>query len=492
VARLASADLAGDWAAAVAGIPAPEGLAPWQLAVVLQVDAEDATIGLADGSRGAIPFEEMRWARPWLEGQRVGPAVRRPADVIARGDVVPVEPVVDMRPVEQRPDGAAALYSLRQIPEINGAIVAMDPHTGRVLAMVGGYDYGASQFNRATQAKRQPGSAFKPFVYAAALDHGFTPTSLVLDAPFVLDQGAQGKWKPENYSQEFYGPSTLRLGIEKSRNLMTVRLAQEIGMPAVIDYARRFGIVADMPPYLPMALGAGETTLLRLTTAYAMLVNGGKQIQPTLIDRVQDRRGKTIYRHDQRECPGCATNRWRGQFEPLLPDPRERVIEAATAYQVVSMMQGVVERGTGVRIRSVGKPLAGKTGTTNESRDAWFIGFTPDLVVGVYAGFDEPRSLGDKETGSSIAVPIFRDFMAEALADAPATPFRVPPGIKLVRVDARTGEPAEPGAPGAILEAFRVDTVPGSGGRVLGGPALPVAGTTLSPGRTQAGTGGLY
>ncbi|MEQ9643788.1 MAG: penicillin-binding protein 1A [Alphaproteobacteria bacterium] len=492
IATLTEAELAGNWAEAVAALPKPDGLAPWDMAVALKVGERDVEIGLADGRRGLILFDELRWARPWMEGQLLGPSVRRAGDVVDVGDVVAVEPVVDLRAEEDRPAGELPRFSLRQIPEINGAIVAMDPHTGRVLAMVGGYSYDASQFNRATQAQRQPGSSFKPFVYAAALDHGFSPNSLVLDAPFVLDQGAIGIWKPENYTSKFYGPSTLRLGIEKSRNLMTVRLAQEVGMPVVIDYARRFGIVDDMPPYLPMALGAGETTLLRLTTAYAMLVNGGKRIVPSLVDRVQDRRGNTIYRHDQRDCPGCVTNRWRGQFQPILPDTREQVISPQTAYQVVNMLQGVVQRGTGIRIRVIGKPLAGKTGTTNESRDAWFMGFAPDLAVGVYTGFDEPKSLGKKETGSSLGVPIFRDFMARALEQAPSTPFRVPPGIKLVRVDARTGMPAEPGDARTIMEAFRADADPMQDGSVLGGAPIPVAGGQLAPERTRAGTGGLY
>jgi penicillin-binding protein 1A len=493
IATLTGEQVADNWAEALAAVPAPEGIAPWLMAVALKVGERDVEIGLADGQRGLIKFDDLRWARPWLEGEHLGPSVGRAGDVLKVGDVVAVAPIPDLRAKEDRPAGELPQFRLQQVPAINGALVAMDPHTGRVLAMVGGYSYAASQFNRATQAQRQPGSAFKPFVYAAALDHGFAPNSLVLDAPFVLDQGAQGIWKPENYTQEFYGPSTLRLGVEKSRNLMTVRLAQEIGMPVVIDYAKRFGIVDDMPPYLPMALGAGETTLLRLTTAYAMLVNGGRQITPSLIDRVQDRRGHTIYRHDQRDCPGCAAVRWRGQFVPVLPDERPQVISPQTAYQVVAMMQGVVERGTGIRIRAVGKPLAGKTGTTNESRDAWFLGFTPDLVVGVFTGFDEPRSLGAKETGSSVAVPIFRDFMARALADQPATPFRVPPGIKLVRVDSRTGAPAEPGERGTILEAFRADFDPTPDGNVLGGAPIPIAGAAPSTdGRTRAGTGGLY
>ena len=309
-----------------------------------------------------------------------------------------------------------------------------------MLALTGGFSYRASEFNRATQARRQPGSAFKPFVYLAALDHGFTPSSLVLDAPFVIDQGpGRGKWKPSNFTRRFYGPSPMRIGIEKSRNLMTVRVAQRIGMEAVARYAERLGVVDRLPRILSMSLGAGETTLLRLTAAYAMLANGGNRIVPTVLDRIQDRNGKTVFRYDRRDCPGCTGVPWTGQAEPDLPDTRERVADAGSAYQVVSMLEGAVQRGTGRRVRAVGKPLAGKTGTTNESRDAWFIGFTPDLAVGVFVGFDTPRSLGRNETGSSVAAPIFRDFMQAALADEPATPFRIPPGIRLVRVNAATG-----------------------------------------------------
>ena len=266
------------------------------------------------------------------------------------------------------------IYELKQLPEVNGAMVALDPHTGRVLAMTGGYSFSASEFNRATQASRQPGSAFKPFVYAAALDSGFTPASLVLDAPFVMEQGKdQGLWKPENYARRFYGLSTLRLGMEKSRNLMTIRMAQEIGMRKITDYANRFNINRTMPRVLAMALGAGETSLMRLTTAYAMLVNGGKRVEPIFIDRVQDRYGKTLFRKDQRNCIGCNVEMFDAQVAPDLPDMREQVLSPQTAYQVVSMLEGAVTRGTGRRISTIGKPLAGKTGTTNDSRDAWFV-----------------------------------------------------------------------------------------------------------------------
>jgi penicillin-binding protein 1A len=387
-------------------------------------------------------------------------------------------------------DGAkTGFYELRQVPDIDGAIVAMDPHTGRVLAMVGGFNFTTSEFNRATQAKRQPGSAFKPFVYAAALDHGFTPSDLILDAPFVIDQGfGMGKWKPANYSNKFYGPSTLRLGIEKSRNLMTVRLAQNLGMEVVSDYARKFDIMDDMPETLAMSLGAGETTLMQLTAAYGMLVNGGKRVKPTLIDRIQDRRGKTVYRSDDRPCVDCESDRWQNQAVPEVDDMREAVLDAGTAYQLVSFLQGVVQRGTGVRIRAVGKPLAGKTGTTNESQDTWFIGFSPDLVVGVFAGFDQPSSLGKKETGSSVTAPIFRDFFKAALQGQSAIPFRIPPEISLVRVNAKTGLPTSPDDRNVILEAFKPGTEPTATRSVLDGSSQMEQMGTQSP----VGTGGLY
>ncbi len=478
---ITSFEVGHDWAETLTAIKRPGRLGDWKMAVVLSVLETGAEVGFASGARGFIPMKGMAWARPWKKGQRVGPKPKTPMEILAVGDVVPV--VADQ-------ERTLGVYQLKQIPEIEGGIVAMDPHTGRVLAMVGGFDYAGSEFNRATQAKRQPGSAFKPFVYAAALEHGFTPASLVLDAPFVMDQGpGLPKWKPANYTKKFYGPSTLRLGIEKSRNLMTVRLAQFIGMEIVSDYARRFGIIDNMPEILSMSLGAGETTLMKLTTAYAMLVNGGKDIKPTLIDRIQDRRGRTVFRHDPRPCVDCRELRWLGQKPPVIEDTRSAVIAPQTAYQVVSMLEGVVERGTGRRIRAVGKPLAGKTGTTNQALDTWFMGFSPDLAIGVYAGFDKPKSLGPREQGASVAAPIFRDFAARALEGQPAIPFRVPPGIRLVRVNANTGLPAAPWDKKVILEAFRPGTEPTKGAPVLDGSETA---ETAGSGNAVSGTGGLY
>jgi penicillin-binding protein 1A len=459
----------------------------WQMAMVLELHKADVTIGLKDGSQGVIPFAEMKWARPWIEGQRVGASLKNPSDALNKGDVIWVMPVTK---TEKGNKYQPNTFALRQLPDVQGAIVALDPHTGRVLAMVGGYDYDMSQFNRATQANRQPGSAFKPFVYLAALDHGYTPSTLILDAPFVLDQGpGQPKWRPDNYTNRFYGPSTMRLGIEKSRNLMTVRLAQTLGPDVVSEYARRFGITKDLPEVLSMALGAGETKLIDLSTAYGMIVNGGKSITPTLIDRIQNRDGVTVFKHDTRECNGCMAMQWTGdEVVPTIVDNRESVTSEESAYQMVSILEGTVERGTGRRVAAVGKPLGGKTGTTNESRDAWFMGFSPDLVVGVFVGFDNPISLGKREQGASAAAPIFRDFMQEALADQPATPFRIPNGIRLVRVNARTGQDAQLHDTNVIWEAFKLGTSPSESNAVLDGQSNE---KVVAPAVVETGSG-LY
>lgn len=479
VAELATMD---DWASTIAQTARPPGAGDWTLAVVLNVDdaKKEATIGFADSQTGAIPLAELRWARDWVKGQKRGGSVKKVSQVLAAGDVLLVEAVTANSKKEPYPEGT---WGLRQVPNINGAIVAIDPHTGRVLAMSGGLDFAESEFNRATQAWRQPGSAFKPFVYLAALDSGFTPSSLILDAPFVIDQGpGLGKWKPANYTKTFYGPSPMRLGIEKSRNLMTVRLAQTVGMDKVAEYGERLGVMDTIPRQLSMSIGAGETTLVRLVTAYATIVNGGRQVTPTLIDRIQDRNGKTVFRHDERQCEGCRDILWEGQQPPQPPDTREELLNPRTAYQMVSMLKGVVDRGTGVRIRAVGKPLAGKTGTTNQSLDTWFIGFSPDLAVGVFVGFDQPRPLGNKETGSSVPAPIFRDFMAAALENQPAIPFRVPPGIRLIRVNAENGVVAQRGDKRVFLEAFKPGTEPRELGPVVDGGYRP-SGNSASPAR---------
>ncbi len=474
-------DLAsGDWGAALADIPALGDVQPWRLAVVLEVSDREATIGLqpareisgklsSERQTGKILPDGIKWTRKGRLTQALKP-----------GHVVYVEPVAD-KPGQ---------YRLRQIPEVSGAMVVMDPNTGRVFAMVGGFSFDQSEFNRATQALRQPGSSFKPFVYAAAIDNGSTPSSIMVDRPIEITSGTE-VWRPKNYDGKSTGPHTLRYGIERSKNLMTVRLARDVGMPLIGEYAKRFGIYDDLAPYLPMSLGAGETTVLRMTTAYSMFVNGGKRIKPTLIDRIQDRWGHTIYKHDERICQGCDAEEWRNQPEPRLIDNREQVIDPMTAYQMVSILEGVVQRGTATVVKSVGKPLAGKTGTTNEAKDVWFVGFSPDLAVGIYLGYDRPRSLGNSATAGQYAAPIFRDFMTLALDGKPATPFRVPPGIKLIRVDLASGQRAGSGGR-TILEAFKPGTAPPDGYLVGYSDTAPESYGAAPPAGVGSGSGGLY
>jgi penicillin-binding protein 1A len=480
---------AGEWGAALNTIDIPTDLAPWRLGVVLQADKGKATVGLrpprapdgsvvADREEVDIPFEEMKWAK--LAGRAPPKAT---TDVLSPGDVVWVAP--------KSSDQPTGVWSLMQIPEVGGGLVAMDPHTGRVHAVVGGFSFSQSQFDRALQAKRQPGSSYKPFVYAAALDNGYKPTSIVLDAPIEIDQGP-GKeiWTPKNYDGEkSLGPSTLRVGIEKSRNQMTVRLAQDMGMPLIVEYSKRFGVYDDMLPVLSMSLGAGETTLIKLAAGYSTFANGGKQVKATLLDRIQDRWGKTIWRYDNRECPDCNAARWEGQPEPTLPpDDRKQIIDPHTAYQITSMMEGVVQRGTGTIIRRIlpNVPVAGKTGTTNDEKDAWFIGFTPDLVVGVFVGFDTPRPMGKGMTGGHVAAPIFAQFMKQALANKLAVPFRQPPGIKLVRVSLRTGLRAQIADKDAVEEAFKPTEEPDDEYSVIG--FTNETGTFVSPDQSDSRT----
>lgn len=439
-------DLTGrEWGLALGEVPNLGDIQPWRLAVVLEVSGGRARVGLQprreasgqlvrDRETGFVGADGVKWTR-------------RPVErAVSVGDVVYVEPI----------DGKQGQFRLRQYPEISGAIVAMDPQTGRVHAMVGGFSYDQSEFNRATQAMRQPGSSFKPLVYATALDNGYTPSSQIMDAPFVLDMGpGQAAWAPSNYDGKAAGLRTLRYGIEHSKNLMTVRLANEIGMPVVSEYSRRFGVYDDLLPLLSMSLGAGETTVMRMTAAYSMFVNGGRRIKPTLIDQIQDRNGRTIYRHDDRKCTSCDSDKWDGGAAPKLTENREQVIDPLTAYQITSILEGVVQRGTAQSVKAVGKPLAGKTGTTNDAKDVWFVGFSPDLAVGVFLGFDQPKSLGSAATAGQYAAPVFRDFMQMALKDKPATPFRVPAGIKLIRVNASTGTRAGGEGGGTILEAFK-------------------------------------
>ncbi len=468
-----------NWQETMAHLAPMPWLYDWKPAIVLSTDKDGAEIGFDGGTEGKIPTSGLTWARRRTtdkDGQsHIGPAVKTAADVFQVGDIVAVEPTADAVKDDKEDDDqgtgdakAAAqpvvkgTYALRQVPEISGAFIAMDPHTGRVLALTGGWSYQQSEFNRATQAMRQPGSSFKPIVYLSALEAGYTPSTMILDAPIVIDQGpGLPLWKPENYEKNFMGPATMREGLEHSRNLMTIRMAQTIGMKRVAEMAGRLGVMDNMQQTLAMSIGAGETTLLRMINAYSMIVNGGKKVTPSFIDRVQDNQGWTIYRHDDRRCDGCQLAHYDNQPPPEIPDTRQQVLDPVNAYQMVSMMEGVVQRGTGTAVKAVGKPLAGKTGTTNDGRDVWFIGFSPDLAAGVYLGFDQPRSLGKKATGGLLSAPIFRDFMIDALKDKPATPFRVPPGVRLVRVDYKTGERPEPGDAGPIiLEAFKPGTEP--------------------------------
>lgn len=439
-APIAHVELDQDWQKVLARTPDKSGVPSWKVAIVSSL-GDDAKLVLQGGGNGQIPAQELGWTRQRLKA----------------GDIVYVEPMgSDAKPGD---------FWLREVPVANGAIVAMDPFTGHVLALSGGFSYGSSQFDRAMQAERQPGSTFKPFVYATALDEGYTPATRVLDAPFSAFQGpGLPLWTPENYEAgEYLGPTTLRRGLEQSRNLMTARLASTIGMAPIAATAERMGVYDKLPLYLANSLGAQVTTLLRLTTGYSEFVNGGRKLQATLIDRVQDRYGKTIYRFDTRPCPDCNQPDWHGQEEPLLPENQKQVLDPRTAYQIVSMLEGVIQRGTGQAIKVLNRPLAGKTGTSSDFRDAWFIGFSPDLTVGVFVGKDNFQTLGTGEQGALAAAPVFRDFMKEALAGTPATPFRVPQGIIEVPINPVSGMEVADGTPGAILEAFKAGTEPSAG-----------------------------
>jgi penicillin-binding protein 1A len=454
--------LNGNWRKRLAEERVPVGYADWRGAVVLKRAGGGFNLGFAEGDNGVLPN--------WGLGGR--------GDNLQSGDVIVVSRA-----------GPPNFYTLKQIPEIGGALVALDPNTGRVLAMVGGFDSRKSQFNRATQAMRQPGSSFKPFVYATALENGFTPSSIIVDDDFCVNQGNRHGIKCfRNFSKgRTYGPQTLRTGIELSRNLMTVRLADRVGMRKVAAMSDKLGITTKMLPVLAMALGAGETTVTKLSAAYGMLANNGKRITPTVIDRIQDRRGTTIYRHDMRQCPGCNQSDWTGLPMPGLQDEREQVMNAHTAYQITHILEGVIQRGTGKVIASLDRPLAGKTGTTNEATNVWFVGMSPDLVVGLYIGYDKPRSMGGMQ-GGTVAAPIFRAFMERALKDQPKIPFRLPDGIRLARVDARSGKLSS-GGENTIFEAFKPGTEPL---RASQQGSVPTVMNARNDAEFQADTGGIY
>jgi penicillin-binding protein 1A len=426
----------------------------WLPAVVLTVADQSLTVGVEGvAETGSVPRSDIKWMKGNFK------------DNFTRGDVVLVR--AEMK------DDAFSHWSLRQVPEVQGGFVAMDVNTGRVLAMQGGFSYQHSVFNRATQAQRQPGSSFKPFVYAAALDSGYSPATIIVDAPIEINT-PQGLWRPKNSSNKFYGPTPLRTGIEMSRNLMTIRLAQEVGMPVVAGYAERFGVYDNMGTYLANSLGAEETTLYKMVAAYAMFANGGQRVQPTLVDRIQDRFGKTIYRHDDRDCVDCAVASLEPGRAPRIVADREQVMDPITAYQLTSMMKGVVDRGTASSVINLPVPTAGKTGTTNDSRDVWFVGFTSNIVAGCYMGFDQPRPMGRGAYGGTMCGPVFQQFMTKAVEKFGGGPFEVPEGGHFIKIDRYTGAPLPDDASGAyvVAEYFRDGAEPIFGMTFDGGFAM--------------------
>lgn len=463
-AKLGSEDLVDEatWRAALRKAEVSRDVENWKPAVVLSIGDRSARIGIegvADDEDGHfLSMDDLKTWRPLLENGRAGKRARRPADLLEVGDVVLI------RAITKDADGSFVRWSLRQIPGIQGGFMAMDVNSGRVLAMQGGFSYQHSELNRATQANRQPGSSFKPFVYAAALDSGYSPSTIVIDAPIEV-QTPQGLWRPKNASNKFYGPAPMRTGIERSRNLMTIRLAQDVGMNVVADYAERFGVYSDMGEFLANSLGSQESTLFRMVAAYAMFANGGERVEPTLVDRVQDRWGKTIYRHDQRVCEGCKLASLESGVSPLITSNRERVMDAVTAYQLTSMMTGVVQRGTASGTVRVGVPVAGKTGTTNDAKDVWFIGFTSNIVAGCYMGYDKPRSLGRGASGGGMCGPVFNDFMKKAVELYGSSNFQVPPNSTFIKFDRFTGARLSPDAqgPNVVAELFREGEEPSYG-----------------------------
>jgi penicillin-binding protein 1A len=426
--------------------------------VVLELTKNDARLGIEgiEGDAHILPASDVTWAKKQYSDGRISKsAAKRVKDLLAVGDVVLVAPVVSPQ------DGLFENWSLRQVPKIQGGFVAMDVQTGRVLAMQGGFSYQHSVFNRATQAKRQPGSSFKPFVYAAALDSGYSPATIVIDAPIEVDT-PQGLWRPKNYSDKFYGPTPVRTGIEQSRNLMTVRLAQELGMPTIAIYAEKFGVYDDMRPYLSASLGSEETTLYKMVSAYAMFANGGERVQPTLVDRVQDRNGKTVFLHDERSCDDCRRRDLMAGFLPKITSNRERVMDPVTAYQLTAMMEGVVERGTASRTVNLPVPVAGKTGTTNEAKDVWFVGFTSNIVAGCYMGMDQPQPLGRGAGGGGMCGPVFNRFMEVAIERYGAGEFTVPDNGTFININRFTGARLQEDSEGdhVVAEFFRDGTEP--------------------------------
>jgi len=440
------------WRAALADVPtneAPRDVVGWYPAVVLGFEGNSARIGIEgikeDADGHWIPPEDVTWARKLNGDGKLGPRAKKAQDLLETGDVV------EVRAMTKDSDGSFIRWTLRQVPKVEGAFMAMDVNTGRVLAMQGGFSYQSSVFNRATQAERQPGSNFKPFVYAAALDSGFSPETIVIDAPIEVNT-PQGMWRPKNASNRYYGPTPMRTGLEHSRNLMTIRIAQEIGMDTIAAYAEKFGVYDNMRQFLANALGAQETTMFRLISAYAMFANGGERVEPTLVDRVQDRYGRTIYRHDTRTCDTCNDPNLPEGRGPHITSHREQIIDPITAYQMISLMQGVVKRGSGTGV-NLPVPVAGKTGTTNDAKDVWFTGFTSNIVASCYMGYDNPRSLGKHAYGGTLCVPVFNEFMKEAVKDFGGTNFKVPPGGTWAKFNRYTGERLSDSATGDFVQA---------------------------------------
>ncbi|ARJ48651.1 penicillin-binding protein 1A [Candidatus Pelagibacter sp. RS40] len=408
----------------------------WEIAIIKKINKFEANIETENNIKGKIKFENLNWTRKNI------------------GELFKVGDLVYVKNINQED------YELKQLPAVNGGIVVMDPFTGRVLAMAGGFSFNKSEYNRVTQAKRQPGSAFKPFIYALALENNFTPSTLVLDAPIVLEQGSDLKmWKPENYGKKFYGPSTLRTGVEKSRNLMTVRIAQEIGLNKITNFSKKLKIYERPEELMSISLGSAETTLLKMTSAYSSFVNGGKLVRPIFIDRIQDSQGKTIFKNQLRFCKDCDLISYTSENLPQIKNNYKQIFSPQTAYQMTSILEGVVQRGTGKKLKDLNLQLAGKTGTTNKNTDAWFIGFTSNLVIGVYVGFDNPRTLGKFETGSKTALPIFKEFVKNSVNNHEARPFKVAKGIKMMVVDASTGKKADSNSKSTIIESFKEEKI---------------------------------
>ncbi len=404
----------------------------WDIAIVKRIDKFETVIQTSNKENGVINYEDINWTRKNFD------------QIFKINDLIYVKKISD------------GIFSLRQLPNVNGGIVVMDPYSGRVLAMSGGFSFKKSEFNRVSQAKRQPGSAFKPFIYALALENNYTPSSLILDAPIVLDQGEDLKmWKPENYGRKFYGLSTLRTGVEKSRNLMTVRISQELGIDKIINFSKKLNIYDNPEELLSVSLGSAETTLLNITSAYCSFVNGGKLVTPIIIDRIQDSEGNTIFNNEKRYCENCDQISFEGNNIPVVKSNFKQIFSPQTAYQMTSILEGAIQRGTGKRLRDLNLQIAGKTGTTNNNTDTWFIGFTSNLVIGVFVGYDSPKKLGKYETGSKTALPIFKDFIKKAVKNYEARPFKISKGIKMMVIDAETGEKADFGSKKTIIESYK-------------------------------------